>query len=70
MRQVYAMPMPVISSVGHETDTTLCDLVADARAATPTAAAEYATPNTQDVLAHIKQLTSQLVASMHNIIRS
>ena len=70
VRQVYAMPMPVISSVGHETDTTLCDLVADARAATPTAAAEYATPNTLDELAHIKQLTSQLVASMQNIIRS
>ena len=70
VRQVYAMSMPVISSVGHETDTTLCDLVADARAATPTAAAEYATPNTLDELAHIKQLTSQLVASMQNIIRS
>ena len=70
VRQVYAMQMPVISSVGHETDTTLCDLVADARAATPTAAAEYATPNTLDEIAHIKQLTSQLVASMQNIIRS
>ena len=70
VRQVYAMLMPVISSVGHVTDTTLCDLVAVARAATPTAAAEYATPNTLDELAHIKQLTSQLVASMQNIIRS
>lgn len=70
VRQVYAMQMPVISSVGHETDTTLCDLVADARAATPTAAAEYATPNTLDEITHIKQLTSQLVASMQNIIRS
>ena len=69
VRQVYAMPMPVISSVGHETDTTLCDLVADARAATPTAAAEYATPNLADELAGIHQLQSRLIASMQGIIR-
>lgn len=69
VRQVYAMPMPVISSVGHETDTTLCDLVADARAATPTAAAEYATPNLVDELAGIQQLRSRLFSSMQAIIR-
>lgn len=68
VRQVYAMPMPVISSVGHETDTTLCDLVADARAATPTAAAEYATPNLADELAGIHQLQSRLIAGMQNNI--
>lgn len=69
VRQVYAMPMPVISSVGHETDTTLCDLVADQRAATPTAAAEYATPNLTDELAQIRQLQNQILASMQTIIR-
>lgn len=63
------MTMPVISSVGHETDTTLCDLVADARAATPTAAAEYATPNLVDELAGIQQLRSRLFSSMQAIIR-
>ena len=68
VRQVYAMPMPVISSVGHETDTTLCDLVADARAATPTAAAEYATPNLADELAGIHQLQSRLIAGMQSNI--
>lgn len=64
VRQIYAMQMPVISSVGHETDTTLADLVADARAATPTAAAEYATPNLVDVLTQIVQLRARLYAAV------
>lgn len=70
VRQIYSMTMPVISSVGHETDTTLSDLVADARAATPTAAAEYATPNLADVLTSINQLRGRLYAAMQAIIRS
>ena len=69
VRKIYEMPMPVISSVGHETDTTLADLVADQRAATPTAAAEYATPNVADEVAGIHQLQSRLLSSMQGIIR-
>lgn len=69
VRQVFAMKMPVISSVGHETDTTLCDLVADVRAATPTAAAEYATPNLADELINIRQMQNSLISSMQNTIR-
>lgn len=59
-RQIAACPIPVISSVGHETDTTIADLVADARAATPTAAAEYAVPNLSDVLAQINDDQTRL----------
>lgn len=70
VRQIYEMKMPVISSVGHETDTTLADLVADARAATPTAAAEYATPSLVEVLTQIDQLRNQLFTSMQVIIRN
>ncbi|CAI2596471.1 exodeoxyribonuclease VII large subunit [Apilactobacillus kunkeei] len=53
-RAIFDSKIPVISSVGHETDTTIADLVADVRAATPTAAAEIAVPVLTDVMTDIK----------------
>jgi exodeoxyribonuclease VII large subunit len=60
-RTVVACPIPLISAVGHETDTTLIDFVSDRRAPTPTAAAEMATP----VLSELKALVSDLGGRMH-----
>jgi exodeoxyribonuclease VII large subunit len=63
---VYASVLPTISGVGHETDFTICDFVADARAATPTAAAAAATPDGPGIAHRLGRLTQALAqASDH-----
>lgn len=59
-RAVFNSKIPIISAVGHETDFTICDFVADLRAPTPSAAAELATPDINDLIYEINELRSYL----------
>lgn len=61
IRAVFASEIPVISAVGHETDTMLIDYVSDKRAPTPTGAAEFAVPVRAELLAQINNLSARLL---------
>lgn len=66
VRAVFNSSIPIISAVGHETDTTLIDYVSDLRAPTPTAAAEFAVPVKLDLLSALEDIKHR---SMHSVIK-
>lgn len=68
-RKIAACPIPVISAVGHEIDVTICDLVADFRAPTPSAAAERAVPVLADVRREVRVLARRLADACRGRVR-
>lgn len=63
-RKIYESPIPVISAVGHETDFTICDFVADLRAPTPSAAAELAVPDSQEYLLKLNEYSNRFKTAL------
>ncbi len=65
-RKIYESNVPVISAVGHETDFTICDFVADMRAPTPSAAAELAVPDINEFLGKLSKYNTMLKTALSN----
>ena len=67
-RAVYRSKIPIISAVGHETDWTICDFVADLRAPTPSAAAELVIASSEELRSQIEALSHRLRRSVENLL--
>jgi exodeoxyribonuclease VII large subunit len=68
-RAIYASAIPIISAVGHETDFTIADFVADLRAPTPTGAAEMAVPHIEELMERLLQRQTRLMRVMTEKVR-
>ena len=68
-RAMAALPVPVVSGVGHETDFTIADFVADVRAPTPSAAAELVTPSRDQLRNQVNALAAQMAGALSSAIR-
>ena len=66
---IYNSAIPIISSVGHETDFTISDFVADLRAPTPSGGAELAVPNQADLLQYLMQINNQNTLSLKRLLK-
>jgi exodeoxyribonuclease VII large subunit len=68
-RAIYESSIPVISAIGHEVDTTIADLVADARASTPTKAGIVAVPDFKEILEQLKSIEQRLVNQTQALLK-
>jgi exodeoxyribonuclease VII large subunit len=68
VRAIASAPVPVVSAVGHEQDTPLCDLAADARASTPTAAARLVVPDASELLQRLDRARSALARGTRGVL--